>query len=188
MASIWTEAQRTRGNVAPDATAADEKSRDPNVNSRIFVAVPWRHNTYWSRILVQNNQVWRHETHIPMELARCVNSLFTGQGVHPSTRTLIQQPSRLRSADPFQKQGVVNWQPVLPWKISKVRGPVRSTAEGTPTSETPQHQGKEAPTETGPPEPITNVEQGSEARPESVRPDCRQHCRRTTTTIRRTNG
>ena len=50
IASIWTEARLTRGNGAADATAADGKSRWSKVYSRSFVAIPWRHSTYWSSI------------------------------------------------------------------------------------------------------------------------------------------
>ena len=79
-------------------------------------------------ILVQN--VCCHEAHIPVKLAGRVNCLLMGQRAQPRTRTLIQQTSRLRNADPLQKPEVVQWQPIFSRGLSVIRRLVCNTAKG----------------------------------------------------------
>ena len=123
MASIWTEA---RWNIAPDSTTADGTK------------CQFQHFEGTAHIGPESLSLTSWDTH-PGEVGSEVEvGLFTGQRVQPSTRTLIQQLSRLWSADPFQQPGVVQWQPILPRRLSKVRYVELQKAHPRPKPPTPE--------------------------------------------------
>ena len=104
-ASIWTEARRACAPGAADATSAPGYGPPPIVLCNSFDAVPCSARAYWSRM---SKFVCMRQA----SLCSCIAGPVSG--------ARFQQPSRVRSPQPFQKARMVQRNPETTLRSSVV--------------------------------------------------------------------
>ena len=140
VASICTEARRTRGPKALAATSSKGKSRGPRPSSKIFDAAPCRHRTYWSKT---------------SRFVVTKQSPYAAGELYPWLDPMIENPAT--SPVPFS----TDWQTPAGQSTLKTEDTSYYRKHSHPQSI--EATTTRAPRETGPPGPATNEGQDPEA-------------------------